>query len=170
MSGPVLKHNSGLDGRPCYLRPGERRNRQTLACNNLAEYAKMYQVKKHVQKHAFFLTISDLQIGVRVRTTTSTSFPFWACAVGLKGKIFRSARAQNLKLVLVAVLARTPIWRSLLTRDSKTYGSNGWLSSVSGSWMRNISPQKDDWLTKHGWSTEQKQSLVYKQTKFTNKV
>ena len=33
VSGPVLKHNSGLDERPCYLRPGERRNRQTLACN-----------------------------------------------------------------------------------------------------------------------------------------
>ena len=67
VSGPVLKHNSGLDGRPCYLRPGERRNRQTLACNYFEEYAKMYQVKLHVQKLAFFLTISDLQIGVRVR-------------------------------------------------------------------------------------------------------
>ena len=67
VSGPVLKHNSGLDGHPCYLRPGKRRNRQTLVCNYFEEYAKMYQVKLHVQKHAFFLTISDLQIGVRVR-------------------------------------------------------------------------------------------------------
>ena len=34
----------------------------------------------------------------------STSFPYWACALGLEGENFGSARAQNLKLVLVVVL------------------------------------------------------------------
>ena len=32
------------------------------------------------------------------------SFPYWARALGLAGKHFRSARAQNLKLVLEVVL------------------------------------------------------------------
>ena len=78
-----------------------------------------------------------------------------------KGRNFSKCACSELKS-RTRSRPRTPIWRSLLTRDSKTYGSDGWLSSVSGSWMRNISPQKDDWLTKHGWSTEQKQSSVYK--------
>ena len=36
--------------------------------------------------------------------TTNTSFPYWANALGSEGENFRSARAQNLKLVLVVVL------------------------------------------------------------------
>ena len=43
-------------------------------------------------------------MAVRGRLYTSTSFPYWASALGLEGENFRSARAQNLKLVLVVVL------------------------------------------------------------------
>jgi len=47
---------------------------------------------------------SDLQIAVRGRLRVYTSFPYLARALGLAGENFRSARAQNLKLVLVVVL------------------------------------------------------------------
>ena len=46
---------------------------------------------------------SGLQIGVRERLRVQ-SFPYRARALGLEGENFRSARAQNLKLVLVVVL------------------------------------------------------------------
>ena len=36
--------------------------------------------------------------------STRTSIPYWARALGLEGENFRSARAQNLKLVVVVVL------------------------------------------------------------------
>ena len=47
-------------------------------------------------------SISDLQIGVRGRL--STSLLYWARALGLQAENFRFARAQNFRLVLVLVL------------------------------------------------------------------
>ena len=54
------------------------------------------------------------------RTTTSTSFPYWARASGLEGEIFRSARAQNLKLVLVVILVLQSKGRFLTLRTTGT--------------------------------------------------
>ena len=49
--------------------------------------------------------------------TSSTSFPYWARALGLDGENFRSARAQNLKLVLVVVLVLQSEGRQYLFID-----------------------------------------------------
>ena len=128
----------------------------------------MYQVKLHVQKHAFFFLLLAT-FKSEYEYDYEYEFSVLSTRCRFKGRNFSKCACSELK-TRTRSRPRTPIWRSLLTRDSKTYGSDGWLPSVSGSWMRNISPQKDDWLTKHGWSTEQKQSLVYKQSFKTSLV
>ena len=73
---------------------------------------------------------SDLQIAVRGRT--STSFPYWARALGLVGENFRSARAQNLKLELVFVLILQIGVHYLKVANGRIRGDGSWVDSKKG--------------------------------------
>ena len=73
-----------------------------LFSQSIPDLKKLVWVQPNI-KH-FLPHISVRPSDCSTRTTTSTSFPYWARALGLEGENFRSARAQNLKLVLVVVL------------------------------------------------------------------